>query len=156
VISIAGFVIAMRGPTSKLLGQLPSWLINPSSLPGMPATAWVGVALGLAGLALRLWSVLTLRHRYTRTLLIADDHTVERGGPYRFVRHPGYLGSLLTLNGIALASGNSVTFIASLLATTAAYAYRIRIEDVMLVSALGDAYETYRREVHALLPFVRP
>ena len=96
-----------------------------------------------------------MRDRYTRTLLVQDEHSVERGGPYQWVRHPGYLGSLLCLNGIAVASGNSVTLLASLLATWGAYSYRIRIEDAMLVAAFGRFYGEYRRQVRALVPSFR-
>ena len=74
---------------------------------------------------------------------------------HRFVRHPGYLGSLLCLNGIAPASGNTFTLLASIAATFAAYAYRIRVEDAMLVAAFGAPYERYRRETGAILPFFR-
>jgi protein-S-isoprenylcysteine O-methyltransferase len=123
-------------------------------MPGMPAVAWAGAGLGCAGLLLRLWAVLALRERYTRTLLVHDDQSIERDGPYRFVRHPGYLGSLLCLNGIALASGNALVFVASMAATSATYAYRIRVEDAMLVARFGASYEAYRREVGALLPFL--
>ena len=87
------------------------------------------------------------RSGYTRTLLVHQGQTVERSGPYRFVRHPGYLGSLLCLNGIAPASGSALVFVASLAATSAAYAYRVRVEDAMLVAAFGESYESYRREV---------
>jgi protein-S-isoprenylcysteine O-methyltransferase len=83
------------------------------------------------------------------------EHPVARDGPYRWVRHPGYLGSLLTLNGVALASGNLVTLLASLAATSAAYAYRIKVEDEMLLTSLGRAYAEYRAEVRALLPIPR-
>jgi protein-S-isoprenylcysteine O-methyltransferase Ste14 len=68
------------------------------------------------------------------------------------VRHPGYLGSLLALNGIAIASGNWVTLFSSLMATLAAYSYRIRVEDRMLIEALGSSYAEYCRDVGALLP----
>jgi protein-S-isoprenylcysteine O-methyltransferase len=127
----------------------PDWL----RWPAMAAVAWTGVGLGIAGLLLRLWAVLTLRKRYTRTLLVHDDHSLERRGPYRFVRHPGYLGSLLCLNGFALASGSAAVFAISLAVTLAAYAYRIRVEDAMLTATFGESYEAYRREVRALLPF---
>jgi protein-S-isoprenylcysteine O-methyltransferase Ste14 len=116
--------------------------------------AWTGAALALLGLCLRLWAVLTLQHRYTRTLLIDDEHTLERRGPYRLVRHPGYLGSLLCLNGFALASTSLFVIATSLAATLAAYAYRIHAEDRMLIAQFGPAYEQYRREVAAVLPFV--
>ena len=124
----------------------------PITLPGMPATAWAGVVLGAGGFMLRLWSLLLLRERFTRTLLVHSGHQIERRGPYRFIRHPGYLGSLLCLNGIGLASGNTVVVVASILATGAAYRYRIRVEDAMLIRAFGEAYEGYRRSTGALLP----
>jgi len=137
-----------------MLRRLPDWLWSPNSVPGMPALAWVGVGAGALGLLVRLWAVLTLKERYTRTLRVEEEHAIERGGPYRLVRHPGYLGSLLCLNGIALATGNVFILAASLLATGIAYAYRIRIEDEMLVAAFGDPYEFYQHEVKAVVPYL--
>ncbi len=155
IVPIFGFVAAMLRSRPGYAGPLPGWLGAAGAFPGMPAVAWVGAGLGLVGIALRMWALLTLRERYTRTLLVHENHTVERSGPFRFVRHPGYLGSLLCLNGIALTSGNLFVFLGSIIATSAAYAYRIRVEDAMLVAAFGEAYESYRREVGALIPFVR-
>jgi protein-S-isoprenylcysteine O-methyltransferase len=154
-VPVIGFIIAVKRQSAFFQAWTPSWLRD-ANLPGLPTSAWIGIAFGAMGLLLRLWAVLWLRERYTRTLLIQDDHSVERGGPYRLVRHPGYLGSLLVLNSIAFASGNFVTVIASLVATCVAYRHRIRAEDAMLVNTFGDAYARYRREVPAVIPFVRP
>ena len=156
VVPILGFVLAMKAPTSPFLGQLPSWLWTSNSLPGMPWVAWTGVSLGIVGLWVRLWALLTLRQAYTRTLRVDEGQFFERGGPYRLVRHPGYLGSLLCLNGIALSTGNVFVVSASVLATFAAYGYRIRVEDAMLVASFGPAYESYRRQVSALFPLRGP
>ena len=154
LVPVIGFVVVMKAPTVPMLRRLPDWLWSQHSLAGMPAPAWVGVGAGALGLLVRLWAVMMLKERYTRTLRVDEEHSIERGGPYRFVRHPGYLGSLLCLNGIALATGNAFTLAASLLATGVAYAYRIRIEDKMLVAAFGDPYELYRREVKAVVPYL--
>jgi protein-S-isoprenylcysteine O-methyltransferase len=140
LVPVFGFILAMRGRI-------------PISLPGMPATAWVGVILGACGFGLRLRSLLLLRERFTRTLLVQPGQQIERGGTYRFIRHPGYLGSLLCLNGIGLASGNALVVVASILTTCAAYRYRIRVEDAMLIKAFGEAYERYRRSTRALIPW---
>jgi protein-S-isoprenylcysteine O-methyltransferase Ste14 len=141
-VPVIGFVLAMKRPV-------------PAPLPGMPTIAWMGVGLGVLGLLLCLWALFVLRDRYTRTLLLHEGHRIERGGPYRFVRHPGYLGSLMCLNGIGLASGNTLVLLASITATFVAYAYRIRVEDAMLVAMFGAPYESYRRETRALLPSFR-
>jgi protein-S-isoprenylcysteine O-methyltransferase Ste14 len=154
-VPVIGFVLAMRGDKSAFLRALPHWLRNSNTMPGMPTIAWVGVGLGVIGLLLRLWALLTLRQRYTRTLRVNEGHLVERSGAYKFVRHPGYLGSLLCLNSLGLVSGNAVVFLAGLAATITAYTYRIRVEEEMLLGAFGTSYESYRREVPALLPFLR-
>lgn len=154
VVPLLGFALAMKANSPAMLSMIPNWFRH-AVLPGLPALGWLGVVLGGCGLALRLWALLTLRERYTRTLLVHDQHFIERGGPYRWIRHPGYLGSLLCLNGIALASGNLITLLASLAATSAAYGYRIRIEDEMLIAALGPSYAEYCSQVKALLPSFR-
>ncbi len=148
-IPVFGFCLAAKSTSS-----LPAWF-RTAVTPGLPMIAWAGVAMGVLGLAIRLWSVLTLRERYTKTLLVQTDQVVERNGPYRWVRHPGYLGSLLVLNGIALASGNWLVLLSSLIATLIAYSYRIRVEDRMLVGALGQPYADYRQQVRALFPIPR-
>lgn len=149
-IPILGFVLAMKA-NSSFAAFLPDWF-RTARLPGEPVIEWTGVVLAAGGVALRLWAVMTLRERYTRTLLIHDEHSIERTGPYQWLRHPGYLGSLLVLNGIAIASGNWITLLVSLIATVAAYSHRIKVEDEMLVGALGESYVQYRREVRALVP----
>ena len=154
-VPVIGFVLAFKAQTAAYQSRLPAWLGHAGALPGMPMVAWAGVGVGVVGLLVRLWAVLALRERYTRTLLVTGpDHLIEHGGPYRFVRHPGYLGSLLCLNGIALAAGNAPVLAASLVTTLAAYAYRIRVEDAMLVDRFGAVYEDYRRQVRALVPFL--
>ena len=51
-----------------------------------------GVAMMTAGLALRAWSMRTLGAYYSRTLRTTSDQGVVEYGPYRVIRHPGYLG----------------------------------------------------------------
>src|SRR5262245_23753178 len=90
-VPIMGFVMVIQLQTTGPGTAFGRWLRD-TAMPGLPAVAWAGVALGILGLVLRMWAVLVLRERYTRTLLVHDQHLIERGGPYRFVRHPGYLG----------------------------------------------------------------
>jgi len=154
-VSVLGFVLAMKLDSADIGVWLPRWF-RTAAMPGLPITAWGGVVLGAIGCGVRLRAVLTLRERYTRTLLIQDEHAIERRGPYRWVRHPGYLGSLLCLNGVALASGNWLALFAAIAATSVAYGYRIKVEDAMLVRSLGQPYADYGRKVGALLPRIRP
>lgn len=50
---------------------------------------WVAVVL-------RLWAVWVLGPFFTVVVRVSDQQTVVDRGPYRWVRHPSYLGLLLT------------------------------------------------------------
>ncbi len=50
----------------------------------------------------------TLSGAYSRTLRVTNEQSVIEVGPYRRIRHPGYLGSLLMWSGFALTSGSAV------------------------------------------------
>jgi len=52
-------------------------------------------------------------------------------------------------------AGNSITLLASLAGTCAAYSYRVKVEDTMLIEAFGPSYAEYRQRVRALLPSFR-
>ena len=54
-----------------------------------PVVGWIGVAVMVGGLALRLWSQAALGRYYTSTLRHAEDQPILASGPYRLLRHPG-------------------------------------------------------------------
>jgi protein-S-isoprenylcysteine O-methyltransferase len=113
----------------------------------------LGLGVLLAGLVLRAWSMQTLSDAYTRTLRVTNQQTVTERGPYRHVRHPGYLGSLLIWCGFALASGSAVIVgtVAALLVP--AYLHRIDAEEELLDRDL-PGYPEYRARTKRLLPHV--
>jgi hypothetical protein len=94
---IAAYGLAVDAP-------LLSWWLPGRSLP--PVAAPAGLVVEATGLALRAWSMRALGSSYSRTLGVVegeDQQAVVDAGPYRLIRHPGYLGSLLTWVGFALA-----------------------------------------------------
>ena len=115
---------------------------------------WVGVALMLAGLALRWWANAVLGRFYTSTLRLAEDQQIVRAGPYRLVRHPGYGGVLLLWVGAGLASQNWAVAAIILSLMSVAYAYRIKSEESMLQTAFGDKYRGYMQSTWRLVPWV--
>lgn len=116
--------------------------------------AWAGVGIGALGFALRIWAMRVLGQFYTRRLVTTAEQRVVEEGPYRLVRHPGYLGSLLVWTGAAASSGNLLCLGAVIVLLAVAYSYRIHAEERMLLEALGAPYEDYRRRSRRLLPFV--
>ena len=61
-----------------------------------------GLVLFAAGLSLRWYSVVYLGRLFTYDVAIAADHRVVDSGPYRYIRHPAYSGSLLTFVGLGV------------------------------------------------------
>ncbi len=57
--------------------------------------SWLGLVIMLLGLGLRVWSMRVLGAYYSRTLRVTDTQVIVTQGPYRIVRHPGYLGTIL-------------------------------------------------------------
>jgi protein-S-isoprenylcysteine O-methyltransferase Ste14 len=116
--------------------------------------ARAGLAVMIAGMALRFWSARVLGASYTRTLRVAAAQRLVRAGPYRVVRHPGYTGSILMWTGAAIASGDVLGVVVIVIVTVRAYVLRVRAEDRMLATRFGSEYDEYARRVRRLVPFV--
>jgi protein-S-isoprenylcysteine O-methyltransferase len=150
---------ADQGTTPLIFGSyavVVALLLFPR-LPGavLPcAMAWTGAGVALCGLLLRWWAMIVLGRFYTRTLTTTAGQRVVTGGPYRWVRHPGYLGSLLTWLGGAAASSNLLVFILVLAVLLWAYTRRIVAEEAMLAESLGAAYTQYQQKSWQLVPFL--
>jgi protein-S-isoprenylcysteine O-methyltransferase len=123
-------------------------------LLGIGYLAWLGIFLMLAGIGLRVWANRTLGAFYTRTLRTAQQQQLIRQGPYRIVRHPGYLGMILTWVGAALATANWLAIAVIVLVIIAAYYFRIGAEERMLRDTFGEAYAQYRARTWKLIPFL--
>ncbi len=72
-------------------------------------TGWVGVVIMVEGISLRVRANRALGAYYTRTLRTGPRQRIVRDGPYRLIRHPGYLGVMLMWVGAGLATVNWVT-----------------------------------------------
>jgi protein-S-isoprenylcysteine O-methyltransferase Ste14 len=115
---------------------------------------WAGLALLVAGVAVRWLAVYTLGKFFTGTVLIREDHRLLRTGIYKHVRHPAYTGALLAHLGLGLSFTNWFSLGFGVLPYAAAAAYRIRVEERALREAFGDVYETYARVTKRLIPKV--
>ena len=98
--------------------------------------------------------MLYLGRLFTFDVAIAEDHRVIDTGPYRYVRHPTYTGSLLSFVGLGLCGGNLLSLVVLLVPITAAFLRRVAIEEAALTAALGARYADYVARTKRLVPFV--
>ena len=116
------------------------------SQPDPVSFGW-GAALAVSGLMLRCWGA---GH------LVKNDF-LTTSGPYRYVRHPLYLGTLLIGIGFALIVGGWWTLV--LLPFLAGWFFfhyfprKERSESARLEGLYGDRFVAYREQDPALIPW---
>ena len=115
-----------------------------------------GRVVALLGFALSftfiIWAMV-VNNFYSRIVRIQEDRGqyVVTEGPYRFVRHPSYIGSILSWICAALALGSWLALVPVVL-IAATVVVRTSLEDRALQAEL-DGYSKYSRQVgYRLVP----
>jgi protein-S-isoprenylcysteine O-methyltransferase Ste14 len=107
------------------------------------------VGFGL-GWVLILWATYSNAF-FATTVRVQTGHTVQTGGPYQFVRHPGYVGGILYQLATPFLLGSWWVFIPMILSVPF-LVVRTALEDKMLHHELDD-YKAYAADVrYRLLP----
>jgi protein-S-isoprenylcysteine O-methyltransferase len=121
--------------------------------PALTMDAYGGVALAamVLGLAVRTWAVATLGRWFTWNVDVQPGQEVVERGPYRFVRHPGYAGALLTYVAVCALFDCWVAAALAAVALPAAFLRRIRYEEALLRREL-PGYAVYARRTPPLVP----
>jgi methyltransferase len=79
--------------------------------------------------AIKYWAIATLGPRWTFRVLVPPASSLIRGGPYRFMRHPNYLGVMGELIGSAMMARALVAGPIAVASFAAIIAVRIRVEE---------------------------
>jgi protein-S-isoprenylcysteine O-methyltransferase Ste14 len=111
-----------------------------------------GAALSVLGIALSIWSIVTLGRHYDLVLEVHAGHQLVRSGPFAWVRHPVYTGLAVHFLGACLATGNVLLLAGTLLVTLPAFYARARAEEKLLHEQFGSDYADYMDEVPMLVP----
>ena len=117
-------------------------------------TLGLGIAMILAGAALRDWAIVSLGRYFRREVTIEPGQRIVRRGPYRVLRHPSYAGLLLSLVGLGLALGSWAGAAVVLLTVLLGMLPRIRVEERALARTFGAEYADYAASTWRLVPYV--
>lgn len=126
------------------------WTADPLPV-ALPVLGMLVMALGMA---LTTWAMLSNAY-FSGLVRIQSDrgHQVQTGGPYRFVRHPGYVGAVLYDLGVPFLLGSWWALIPSGLAVLL-MVIRTALEDRTLRAELPGYAEYATRTRWRLLPGV--
>lgn len=113
---------------------------------------YIGFILIAAGIILREWAIYVLGKHFTVRVQVRKEANLVTWGPYRYVRHPSYTGTLLAVIGIAIAVGTWFGALFALALKLVAYRYRINVEEEALQQAFGSEWDDYKRKTWKLIP----
>jgi len=126
------------------LGRL-HWL---DSVPSLARTT--GLVLFIAAATLQLWAMVVNPFFSPEIRLHSErGHRLITQGPYRFLRHPGYLAMLISVPASALAIGSWLALIPAA-GFCSVILGRVRAEDEFLLQNLAG-YGDYKRRVRGRL-----
>src|SRR5260370_22612495 len=101
-----------------------------------------------AGLAYTVWALAYLRRSFS---IVPEARRLGMGGPYSLSRHPVYLGEIVTVVGVNLATAGWLGALA-VACVIACQLLRIRWEEGVLQRAFPDDYPGYALRVPRYLP----
>ncbi|HSL23154.1 MAG TPA: methyltransferase [Vicinamibacterales bacterium] len=126
---MTAFLARWRVPLGFACGVVAIVFARPSR-----ASLLAGAPIALAGEALRIWAAGHLE----------KGREVTSSGPYRWTRHPLYIGSALLGAGLAVAANHVVVAAVAAAYVALALPAAARAEERHLSARFGDAYERYR------------
>jgi methyltransferase len=103
---------------------------------GNPSAALLsgGATVFAAAKALKWWAIATLGPAWTFRIIAVPASPLVTTGPYRWLRHPNYIGVVGELAGTALMTGASVAGPAAIVAFGVLLLRRIRVEEQLLAA----------------------
>jgi methyltransferase len=103
--------------------------------PPPAAVIGAGAAVFAAAKALKWWAIVTLGPSWTFRVVVVPNAPLIQRGPYRWLRHPNYVGVVGELLGVALIAGARMSGVATIAGFGALLIKRIRVEERMLATA---------------------
>jgi len=134
--------------TAEVLGEKPLWVFSNTGV-------YIVALIVLAGISFTWWGRLHLGQFWSNTITHKEDHRVIDTGPYGIVRHPIYTGLIVGLLATAVAEATVTGVIGAALVIFGIYLKASSEERFLRVELGPDAYDSYRRRVPMLIPFLK-
>lgn len=113
-----------------------------------------GILLYCSGLVVRLMAVRQLSEAFTVDVAYKEGQKLRTEGVYRLVRHPSYLGGLMTIMGISMGMGTLLSIIVVTVPVFLAFNYRMIVEEKLLLDSFGDSYREYQSKTRRIIPYI--
>ena len=130
------FLARWRVSLGFIFAALVLWLATPTL-----RSLAIGGAIAILGESIRVWAAGHLE----------KSKEVTSSGPYRYTRHPLYLGSSLIGIGMAVAANTAIVAVIVIAYLALTLTAAMRSEEAHLREKFGDAYDAYAQKRAALV-----
>lgn len=114
---------------------------------------YLGLALFLSGFILMNWAEIILGNQFSVEVTIQENHQLIISGPYKYLRHPRYLGIILFAIGISFIF-NSWSSLILVLLLIIVLLLRIKDEEELMNNQFGDEWLQYKNKSRRIIPFI--
>lgn len=121
-----------------------------------PSINWgfysAGLATGLAAFWIRSEARKALGKMWSVNIEIRENHQLVKTGPYRFVRHPIYVGAILEIVGAIVLLQSWWIALLGVICYTPALLWRVRVEEEAMRKQIGQPWVDYCATTGSVLP----
>lgn len=103
---------------------------------------------------MQVFSYKSLKENYAQEILIHKNHNLVTKGIYRFIRHPQYLGQILSDLGAGIALLNFIVVPAVILIEAPLFILRALKEEELLRKHFDEEYKSYKKRSGFFIPFI--
>jgi protein-S-isoprenylcysteine O-methyltransferase Ste14 len=131
---------------------VPIWEYRyPKPIPELPWWGWLGLLIMVAGSALRIWSIRTSGESFKEQVAVATKQRLATTGPYARVRHPAYLGLIISYLGVTMIFSSALGLAALLVLVVPTIVFRIFKEEKILSAHFGEEWRRYTAQTGSML-----
>lgn len=117
-----------------------------------PAIIYAGFGIFILSCIVRWWGFRSIGKYFNPRVAVYKNHQLITSGAYQNIRHPLYLGSLLSFIAIPLVFNSWGAMLIIALTTIPALIYRVNIEEEFLLRQFGDEYLAYMQKSKKIIP----
>jgi protein-S-isoprenylcysteine O-methyltransferase Ste14 len=152
-----------RNSTNILLFSIVTAVIIGILLQNFPYLAFpgsrdtlmlLGTGIIWCGVIFRIWAIRVLGPFFTAVVTVQRNQRIISEGPYRYIRHPFYTGSLLAFLGLGIAFGNLIGCLLIRIIVFLGVHQRMNVEEEVLRASFGAEYENYMKKTKRIFPFI--
>lgn len=107
---------------------------------------WLGLLFLIGGSIMRLWAIKQAGTSFVPHVKVDSKLKLVSNGPYAYMRHPSYLGTVCSYLGIAMIFNSVIGSLALVVLVIPALLLRIAKEEQLLSNRFGDGWRKYQSQ----------